>query len=188
LSPLIWPCLLLGLAAVGIAAGRVYELTWRAPVAAAPLTTALVSQIAAGDMARARALCDALRRCWAADCAAECLRSSEQLPAVIEDLRSMYGQRAKSGLGALHALGRIAFPLALGTAVVSMSGAFADADVARVEAALGTALQSMTLAVATTVFCRVSATVVSRQGEARLREVAAVCRGMQDALAAPTRA
>jgi hypothetical protein len=190
LSLALWPCVLLGLLALGIAAARVYVLAWQAPVAAAPLAAALTRQIACGEFARAYSLCRALPRCWAAECAEECLRASEErapLAGVIEELNVTYAARASAGLGALQTLGRMAFPLALATAILSLSGAFAEADVARVESALSTAVQAFTAGLMATVFCRVGASIVSRQGEARMKEIAAVCRGVAAALAAGAR-
>jgi hypothetical protein len=106
---------------------------------------------------------------------------------VVEELRVAYAQRAQSGIAALRALGRMAFPLALGTAIVSMSGAFGAPDIASVERALSSALQCLTVGVLSAVFCRISAGVVSRQGQARMREIGAVCRGIQPALEAVAR-
>jgi hypothetical protein len=187
---------LLTIAAIGIAGRRVYVLAWQAPVAAAPLTAALVRQIGSGELAGAIALCRALDRCWAAECAEVCLQASQdraELSSVVEELRVTYAQRAGQGLEALRALGRMSFPLALAAAIVTMSGAFAAADVTRVEQALSTALQCLIVGAVSTVFCRVSTGIVSRQGAARMREIAGVCRGAMEALAegarsAPTRA
>jgi hypothetical protein len=185
LNAALWPGLLLALVAVGVAGRRVYVVAWQAPVAAAPLTAALQRQIARGDIARSIALCRVLEPAWAAQCAEECLQTEgrSSLASVVEELRASYAQRAGQGLEALRALSRMSFPLALGTAIVTMSGAFAAADVARVEQALSGALQCMTVGVMTAVFCRASAVVVSRQGAARMKEIAAVCRGTIDALA-----
>lgn len=111
----------------------------------------------------------------------------------MQELRVTYAQRAEQGVEALRTLGRIAFPLALGTAIVTMSGAFAVADIERVERALSTAAQCMTVGLVTAVFCRVSVAVVSRQAAGRMREIAVVCRGLMAVLApgasgAPTQA
>ena len=182
----LWPGLLLWLVAIGIASRRVYIVAWRAPVAAAPLMAALERQIARGELARASALCRALEPAWAAQCAGECLRASEEqssLTSVVEELRVSYAQRAGQGLEALRALSRMSFPLALGTAIVTMSGAFVAADVTRVEQALSGALQCMIVGIMTAVFCRASAAIVSRQGRARLKEISIVCRGTTDSLA-----
>ena len=190
MSPALWPGLLLTIASIAIAARRVYVLTWQAPVAATPLTAALTRQIASGELARASALCRALDPGWAAACAEACLRASQDrfpLKAVVEELRVAYAQRAGQGLEALRALGRMSFPLALGAAIVTMSGAFVAADVTRVEQALSTALQCMIVGVMSAVFCRASAAIVSRQGAARMREIAVVCRGTVDALTEGTR-
>jgi hypothetical protein len=187
----VWPCVLLGLLAFCIAGSRVYILAWQAPVAAVPLTAALTRHVARGELSQACALCTALAPSWAADCAWHCLQASQERAAergftgvalTIEELQASYRQRAQAGLFALQALSRMAFPLALGTAMVVMSGAFVDADVSRVEHALATALQGLTVAVMNIVFCRVSAVIVARQGEARLREIGAVCRGLAAAL------
>lgn len=199
MSNALWPCLLLGLLALGIAGSRVYVLAWQAPVAAAPLTAALIRHLARAELARACALCAALERGWAADCAWRWLQASQDaaerasLPGLVEELQASYRQRAQTGLFALHALSRMAFPLALGTAILVMSGAFVAADVTGVQLALSTALQGLTVAVMTSVFCKLSAGIVKRLGEARLREISAVCRGLtgvgalpQAASAAPT--
>lgn len=181
----LWPGLLLSLIAVGIACRRIYALAWRAPVAAAPLTAALGRLIARAELERAIALCQALPHAWAAQCAEECLRASLErisLSAVIEELRISYAQRAGQGLYALRALSRMSFPLALGSAIVTLSGAFAEAEVARVERALSGALECLIVGAMTAVFCRVSAALVSRQGAARMREISTVCRGMLDSL------
>ena len=188
----MWPGLLLGLAALGIAGWRVYVLAWQAPVAAPALAAALTRQIEKGELGKAFALCRALEPCWAAECAEQCLQASREpehraLSSVVEELRDAYAQRAQSGIEALRALGRMAFPLALGTAIVSMSSAFADSDIERVERALSTALQCFTLGLTAAVFCRASAALVSRQAEARMREIAAVCRGLMAALASGAR-
>jgi hypothetical protein len=53
-----------------------------------------------------------------------------------------------------------------------------------VQLALSTAIQCLTMALMTSVFCKLSAGIVQRQGEARLREIAAVCRGLTSTLAA----
>jgi hypothetical protein len=183
----LWPSVLVALLALGIAGRRVYVLAWQAPVAALPFTAALTAQIARGELARASALCRALARTWAAECAEACLQASHEhseLKPVVEELRVSYAQRAGQGLEALRALSRLSFPLALGAAIMTMSGAFVAADVTRVEQALSTALQCLIVAVMTAVFCRVGAAIVSRQGAARMREIAVVCRGMMEALAA----
>jgi hypothetical protein len=189
LSPALWPSLLIASLALGIAGRRVYVLAWQAPVDAAPLNAALTGQIARGEIARAIALCQALERAWAAECAEACLQESVQQQraaptSVVEELRVTYAERAGQGLEALRALSRLSFPLALGAAIMTMSGAFVAADVTHVEQALSTALQCLIVAVMTAVFCRVSAAVVSRQGAARMREIALVCRGTMAALAA----
>jgi hypothetical protein len=185
LNAALWPGLLLALVAIGIASRRVYIVAWQAPVAAAPLTAALQRQIARGEIARAVALCRTLEHAWAAQCAEECLQmgARSSLGSVVEELRASYSLRAGQGLDALRALSRMSFPLALGSAIVTMSGAFAAADVTRVEQALGGALQCMTVGVMTAMFCRASAVIVSRQGAARMKEIALVCRGAIDALA-----
>jgi hypothetical protein len=194
LSLALWPSLLLVIMAIAIAGRRVYVLAWQAPVAAAPLMAALQAQIARGELMRAIALCRALERAWAAECAEACLQASldqDQDGAapkhVVEELRVTYAQRAGQGLETLRALSRLSFPLALAAAIVTMSGAFGGADVTRVELALSTALQCLIVAVVTAVFCRVSAAMVSRQGAARMREIALVCRGTMTALAAGAR-
>ncbi|HET8937360.1 MAG TPA: hypothetical protein VFN67_28150 [Polyangiales bacterium] len=188
----LWPGLLLGLAALGIAGFRVYVLTWQAPVAAPALAAALSRHVEKGELAKAIALCRALAPCWAAVCAEQCLQASRELehPAltsVVEELRITYTQRAGAGVEALRALGRMAFPLALATAIVSMSSAFVGADLEQVERALSTALQCFIVGLTSAVFCRASTAVVSRQGEARLREIAAVCRGLVAALSSTAR-
>ncbi|HTU58254.1 MAG TPA: hypothetical protein VMF89_07465, partial [Polyangiales bacterium] len=189
LSAAIWPGLLLAVIAISIAGRRVYIVAWRAPVAAAPLTAALQRQIARGEVARAIALCRALEPAWAAQCAEQCLQTEPRsaLARVVEDLRDSYAERAGQGLEALRALSRMSFPLALGTAIVTMSGAFAAADVTRVEQALSGALQCMTVGVMTAMFCRMSAVIVSRQGAARMKEISVVCRGTIDALGGDAR-
>lgn len=192
MSLAVWPGVLLGLAALGIACRRVYVLAWQAPVAAPALTAALTRQIENGELAKALALCKALEPGWAAACAEQCLRASREqqlqaLSSVIEELRDAYAQRAQAGIEALRALGRMAFPLALGTAIVSMSSAFVGADLEQVERALSTALQCFTVGLTSAVFCRVSAALVSRQSEARMREIAAVCRGLMAVLSPSAR-
>jgi hypothetical protein len=184
LSAALWPGLLLALVAIGIAGRRVYIVAWQAPVAAAPLTAALQRQIARGEIARAVALCRTIEHAWAAQCAEECLQTEPRssLASLVEELRASYAQRAGQGLEALRALSRMSFPLALGAAIFTMSGAFAAADVTRVEQALSGALQCMTVGVMTAMFCRASAVIVSRQGAARMKEIAVVCRGTIDAL------
>lgn len=175
------PCVLVGLLALCIAGSRVYVLAWQAPVAVAPLTAALTRHVACGELAQARALCRALQGSWAADCARRVLDATDEharVRAQLEELQGLYRQRAQAGLFALQALGRMAFPLALGIAIAVMSGAFVDADVPRVEEALSTALQCLTVAVMNIVFCRVSAGIVKRQADARLREIGAVCRAL----------
>jgi hypothetical protein len=188
LSAATWPGLLLALVAIGIASRRVYIVAWRAPVAAAPLTAALQRQLARGELARAIALCRALEHAWAAQCAEECLQTQPRsaLASLVEELRVSYAQRAGQGLEALRALSRMSFPLALGMAIVTMSGAFAAADATRVEHALSGALQCMTVGVMTAVFCRASAAIVSRQGAARMKEISVVCRGTLEALGVAT--
>ena len=185
MSAALWPGLLLALVAISVASRRVYIVAWQAPVAAVPLMAALQRQIGRGEIARATALCRALEHGWAAQCAEECLQTKSQtsFASEVEELRVRYAQRAGQGLEALRALSRMSFPLALGTAIVTMSGAFAAADVTRVEQALSGALQCMTVGVMTAVFCRASAVIVSRQGAARMKEIAVVCRGTVDALA-----
>lgn len=179
----LWPGILLALVAVGVASRRVYIVAWQAPVAVAPLMAALQRQIARGEIARAVALCRTLEHAWAAQCAEECLQMEARsaLASEVEELRASYAERAGQGLEALRALSRMSFPLALGTAIFTMSGAFAEADLSRVEQALSGALQCMTVGVMTAVFCRASAVIVSRQGAARMKEIAVVCRGTIDA-------
>jgi hypothetical protein len=106
----------------------------------------------------------------------------------LEELQALYRQRAQAGLFALQALSRMAIPLALGIGIAVMSGAFVDADVSSVEQALSSALQCLTVAVMNILFCRVSAAFVKRQGEARLREIVAVGRGLTAALGAASAA
>jgi hypothetical protein len=97
-------------------------------------------------------------------------------------LRANYRLRAVWGLGALRALARMALPVALGTAIVVMGGAAAEADVASVERALSTAFDSLTLGAMSLVFCRASATVLERQAESRMQEIGLVCRRVAGAL------
>lgn len=185
MSVALLPGLLVVALATSIAVRRTYELTWRAPVAAAPLTAALQAKIARAELGAAISLCRALSPAWAAACAAQCLRASEErspLAGVVEELRVTYAQRASRGVEALRALGRMSFPLALGSAILAMSSAAAAADVTQVEQALSIALQAMIVGLTTVVFCRMSAIVLSRQGALRMREIAVVCRGTVRAL------
>jgi hypothetical protein len=105
-----------------------------------------------------------------------------ELRFLADDLRASYRLRALWGLGTLRALGRMAFPVALGTAIVVMGRAAAQADVTSVERALSLAFESLTLGVMSAVFCRASATMLQRQAEARAREISLVCRRVAAAL------
>lgn len=180
------PCLALGFSAWAIAAIRVFVLTWSAPVDAPRLASTLERMLASGDRARAVAVCRGLAGGWAAECAERLLCAREQdaaaLDFCVDELRASYRLRAHWGIGALRGLGRMAFPLALASAIVVMGRAFADADVLKVEAALDSALQCLTLGVMSAVISRSGAAIVQRQGGARLQEIAAVCRGLRAAL------
>ena len=124
-------------------------------------------------------MCHKLARAWAAVVAAAALRagSDTEVSSLLEDLRDAYRQRAQLGLGALSALSRMAFPLALAGAVVALSSALAgEVAVTQVERALGSALQCMTVGVLTSVFCRVSAELLRKQASQRMLEIAAVAR------------
>lgn len=179
MSAALWPGLLLAVAAWCIAGRRVYVLCWLAPADAGQLGAALARRLSQGQRGKASALCDALEGCWPACCAAEILRGT----ASADELQAAYGVRAQQGLDALGGLGRMAFPLALGAAIVVMGQASGTAAPAQVEAALSVALQSLTLGLMSTVFCRASAAAVRRLGQARMREVATVCGRVSEALA-----
>jgi biopolymer transport protein ExbB/TolQ len=185
LSLALLPCLGLALAAWGIAAWRLYVLAVQAQVDAGSLASALERRIHAGHVTQAQRLCTAMQRTWAADCAQRVLASDDdpgRLTHLIDDLRADYRLQAQWGLGALATLGRMAFPAALGTAIVVMGGAAAQPEIARVEDALGQASASVMLGVIVAVFCRVSASILRRQGDARMREIGTVCRCVVRAL------
>jgi hypothetical protein len=182
----LWPSLLLGLAAWGIAAWRVIVLSLHAAVDAPQLVAALERRLGRGDRAGALALCCALPRCWAAELGVSVLRdvsAAAELSGLLEELRSTYRLRAELGIGALTALSRMAFPLALGGAIVALSSALTGTSaVTQVERALGSALQCMTVGVLTSVFCRLSAELLRKQATRRLHEVAAVARALTQAV------
>jgi hypothetical protein len=168
-----------------------YVLAVQAQVDAVSLASALERRIQSGQLTQAQRLCAALQRAWAAQCAQRVLASDEDpggLTFLVDDLRAGYRLQAQWGLGALQTLGRMAFPAALGTAIIVMGGAATQPEIARVEHALGQASQSVMLGVTVAVFCRVSASVLRRQGDARMREIGTVCRSVVRALLPVSRA
>jgi len=183
-SAAAWPSVVLGLLAWTVALWRCAELAWRAPAAAPQLAAALVQRLARDDDARARALCEALPRCWAAQCAGAALRqasSRAELAGLMLEQHSAYRSRAELGLGALGAFGRMAFPLALGSAIIALSTPLAGgAGTAQVELALGAALQCITAGLLTSVFCRTSRDVLRALAARRLREISVVSAALRN--------
>lgn len=186
MAPAIWPSLVLALAAWVVALSRTLVLSVHGAGDGAQLAAALERRLLRGDRARALALCRALPRCWAAELAlcALCDDVPEaELASVLEELRGDYRVRVQTGIGALGSLSRMAFPLALGGAILALSSALGGVtEVTQVERALGSALQCMTAGVLTTVFCRVSADWLRKQGARRLHELAAVTRAITHAI------
>jgi hypothetical protein len=168
----------LGLLAWAVALWRCGVLTLRAPVAAPLLAAALARR----DRSAALALCEALPGAWAAASARAALTeaSPAELPGRIEEELRAYRARAELGLGALHALGRMAFPLALGSAIIALSTPLAEASrVQEVERALAAAVQCVTTGLLTHVFCRSSADWLRKLGARRLREIKIVSEALR---------
>jgi hypothetical protein len=178
----LWPSLLLGLAAWCVAMWRAVVLSLHAGADAPLLAAALERRLVRGDRSGALALCRALPRCWAAQLALSVLSGlgpDAELRGLLEDLRSAYCLRSQLGIGALSALSRMAFPLALGGAIIALSSALGGAaEVTQVERALSSALQCMTVGVLTTVFCRVSAELLRKHATLRVQELATVARAL----------
>lgn len=174
MSAAAWPSVGLGLVAWAVALWRCSALSLRAPVDARQLAAALAARLTRGDRAGAIALCEALRGGWAADSACAVLQEASlaELPALLEEQRSAYRARAELGIGALHALGRMAFPLALGSAIIALSAPLAEVSgVPQVERALASAVQCVTAGLLTYVFSRISADWLRKLGARRLREI-----------------
>ena len=101
---------------------------------------------------------------------------------MIEEQRSAYRSRAELGLGALRAFSRMAFPLALGSAIIALSTPLAGATALQdVERALGAALQCVTVGLLTNVFCRTSSQMLRQQAGRRMHEISVVSRVLRKA-------
>lgn len=187
MSAAIVPGLLLAAASVIVAARRLYELSWRAPVDAESFVRELTLRVTRGDEARALGLCDALRSGWAADVAGRVLREithdREALRPQLEELELEYAHMSQRGVDMLGALQRIAIPLALGVAIVVLGSGFDASDSSGIAAgdaqrSLQTALQALSLGLATWVLARVGVSVLRQQANARTVEVRRVIKAL----------
>ena len=167
----VWPLILLGTAAWLIALRSVIALSWRAPVDA----PALIRSLKGKDRAAALALCEQLRPSWAAECGSQLLRAQiaedQGLAYLAEELDRDFEQAGQRGLDALRTLGRMALPLSLGSAIITLGAGMQAFEVASAQAALRDALQAVTAGMATLVFCRLSLGSLQRQAAERLDEV-----------------
>lgn len=187
MSAAIVPGVLLAAASVAVAARRLYELSWRAPVDAEKFARELTLRVTRGDEARALSLCDAVPSGWGADLAGRVLRAitrdGEALRPLLEELELEYAHVSQRGVDVLGALQRIAIPLALGVAIVVLGSGFdagGSSGIAAGEAqrALQTALQAMSLGLATWVSARVGVSVLRHQASARMAEVRHVVKAL----------
>jgi hypothetical protein len=175
MSWLVVPSLSVLLSAFTLLFLRARELVWRAPLDGPRLIDALHAPFAAGEFQAIQAVCERLRSGWAAQVALAALaavRSGDDLAFALEEACAHWAQVAERHALAIVALGRIALPLALASAIVQLGAGFqTHASLALVEAQLNTALISGSLGLTTLVLCRLGSLRLQRQAQARVREV-----------------
>jgi hypothetical protein len=177
--------LLLAAAAWSLASYRLWVLSVRAPLERGAFCAALerlTRGAAPAGVERAYRLCRALSDAWAAQCALALLAETarpELLRRTLDEQFRLYEFKAHSGVSALLVLGRMALPLALGSAIVLLGLAFEPPIVAEgAERAVTVAVECVFTGLLTTVFCRASAALVQRQARERMQDVRAVGRAL----------
>jgi len=173
----------LALAAVAwlVAGLRTYELAWRAVLDSSAFQAALEARLSSGQLPEAIALCRALAPAWPADYARALLEARAQggeAEETLDELREGYEFRAQKGLSVLLSLSRMAFPLALGSAIVVLSGAFdaASIDIQQAERALRAAFECLLTGGLTVFFCRSAFALLGQKAASRVREIRALDR------------
>ena len=169
----------LGLGALGLTFLRVRELALRAPLAARPLARRLAELIELDDRAAALQLCAQLLPAWGAQLANATLREwsdPAQAEFALEENLVRLELAAERHRSAIRTLGRMALPLALGSAIIELSLGFsgepgAAIAASTVQAALDCALRSLATGFATAAFCPLAGAFLQRQASARLDEV-----------------
>ena len=176
--PLVWLSIALGLGALGLTFVRACELTWRAPLAARAFARRLAELIQADDRAAALRLSTRLLPAWGARLASAVLRESDRAQAefALDESFAQFERAAERDQHAIRTLGRMALPLALGSAILALSLAFGGAAGAAiaastVQAALDCALRSLATGFASAVFCPLAGAFLQRQASARVEEV-----------------
>jgi biopolymer transport protein ExbB/TolQ len=177
--PLVLLTIAVGVFAVGLSLLRARELSLRAPLAARPFADVLSTWLREGEVARAEALCARLHPAWGAELASQALGARAQGDDVAFALQESLARARMAGerhLFAIRTLGRIAAPLALGSAIVELGLGFSPSgaetiDAASVQSALDCALRAVATGFTTAVFCQVSVASLQRQARARLDEL-----------------
>jgi hypothetical protein len=185
----------LGAAAVGLSLRQARELGLRAPIAARPFADLLTASLAQDDVGRVRALCERLRTSWAAELVRQCLDAEaqgENIVQAVEDATARAHMLAERHLYAIRTLGRIAVPLALGTAIVELGFGFAPSAgttiaASGVQHALDCALRALATGFTTAVFCQVSVASLQRQAQARMAELHVVAHALTSQMRRTTR-
>jgi hypothetical protein len=165
--------------AVGLSLLRARELSLRAPLAAGAFAAALSSWLREGDFARAEALCVQLHPAWGAELASRALGARAQgddVAFALQESLARARMAAERHLFAIRTLGRIAVPMALGSAIVELGLGFSPGgaetiDAANVQSALDCALRVVATGFTTAVFCQLSVASLQRQARARLDEL-----------------
>jgi hypothetical protein len=172
----------LGIAAVSLALSRTFELAFKAPLDTQRFVDALSGLLAVEDWASARGLCDRLKPAWPARLATRALAAHAQGEGVtftLEMTSAELRSAAHRHLYAIQMLGRIAVPLALGSAIVELGLAFQPSDAAAIavgsaQSTLDGALRAVIIGFTTAAFCQLSVAVLQRQARARLAELRVV--------------
>jgi biopolymer transport protein ExbB/TolQ len=193
--PLVWLSIALGLAALWLSGARTLELALRAPLAARPFARSLSQLLERGDLAAALRLSDRLRPSWGAELASAALRTWAQpaeLQFTLQDAMARLQLAAQRNLYAIHTLGRMALPLALGSAIVELSLGFggdpgAAIAASSVQSALDCALRSLATGFATAVFCPLASTFLQEQARLRLDEARSVAETLASQMSRMTR-
>jgi biopolymer transport protein ExbB/TolQ len=193
--PLAWLSIALGLAALALTFLRVHELALRAPLAARPFARRLGELIEAGDLAAAQRLCARLLPGWGAQLAGAALREWSDPATVDFALDEAFARlelRAQRHLNAIRTLGRMALPLALGSAIVELGLGFGGDPgsalaASTVQAALDCALRALATGFATVLFCPLASAFLQRQSLERLEEARIVAEMLASQMSRMTR-
>ena len=184
--------ILVGVCAVGLALRQTVELSLRAPVAARPLAALFE---AGTGLSQSRTLAERLAPSWAArllHAAVDAQQTGDDAAFAIAEATDSAGVLAERHLDAIRALGRIAIPLALGSAIIELGLGFASGEggtiaVDAAQGALAAALRTMATGFTTTVFCQVSVASLRRQAQARMDELRIVAAALTSHMSRTTR-